>query len=221
MVFLSLICVFFIFLEVLARHRQNPVACTGGILLFEDENPPGDDSDMKIAGATSAGENPEAAGNELETLRQNGDLDNARALSDELAIKIIDEDGGSLFGLDSCETDELRIQRRLLLAFTVIFCVDKIIVSRILGQVVVNRFYSRLEEKLPEFYQDIRSTGSFSFYYLCIRRGGAIEDCIGRSFAMLSGYEGNSVMEELGKALFLHFTDIVERSIRSCNFHLI
>lgn len=176
-----------------------------------------DDSDMKIAGVPSAPERPDETEKELEMHKQNGNLKKAHALSTELAKKIMDADGGTTFGLDSSESDEVRMQRRLLLAFAVDYSIDSNI-KGILGQVVLNDFYDNLKNNVPDFYEDIRESGSFSFYFLCVRNNGNVEHCIGNSFARLAGCEGDTVMAELGEALYYHFKDIVENTIRQYHF---
>ena len=177
-----------------------------------------DDSDMKIAGSAPKIDQSGNVEEELEALKSSGDLEKARKLSIELSEKIINEDGGTTFGLDASESDEVRQQRRLLMAFVVDYTVDRLIKNSILGTTVINGFYDALKKNVPEFYEDIRESASFSFYLLCIRRGGST-DCMGSSFAMLAGCEGNEVMAELGQALFYRFSDIVEQSIHAYHFN--
>lgn len=176
-----------------------------------------DDSDMKIAGAPPAPEKPDETEKELEMHKKNGNLKKAHALSTELAKKIVDEDGGTTFGLDSSESDEVRMQRRLLLAFVVDYSIDSNI-KGILGQVVLNDFYDNLKNTVPDFYEDIRESGSFSYYFLCVRNNGNVEHRIGSSFARLAGCEGDTVMADLGEALYYHFKDIVESTLRQYRF---
>jgi hypothetical protein len=218
MLYLTLLVFFFTAFCLTARLRAGHPLPVSGLLLFDGGDPGDDDSDMKIAGAAPAAEEPDDAEKELERHRLSGNLDKAYALATELAEKIINEDGDISFGSDPGESAEIRMQRRLLLAFTVTYSVEMIIKSRILGQVVINHLYDGLKRDVPDFYEDIRESGSFSFYYLCIRKGGSVDQCIGRSFAMLTGCEDDPVMEDLGEALFFHFKDIVENAINACGF---
>lgn len=179
-----------------------------------------DDSDIKIAGqepAKSVDDSQDEA-SELEQQRQNGNLEKAHALGAALSEKIISQDGESGFSQDSSEDGNTRMQRRLLLAFAAFHTVETNIKSEVLQGVAVNTFYNTLKESLPEFYEDINESGSFSFYTLCVRRGGNIESCIGHTFAMLSGREGDAVMEELGTALYLRFVDVTLKTIKSFKF---
>ena len=193
-----------------ARHSD-------GVLLFAESGPE-DDSDMKIAGAAPRREEPDNSAQELERQRLCGNLDKAAALSAELAKKIIDADGDSAFGNDAEETCGMRMQRRLLLAFVVDCELTENIRSSVLRMVVINRFYEELKKNMPDFYEDIRGSASFSFYYLCIRGGGDVQSRIGKTFAMLVGREGDRLIREFGEALYLHFTDIVEQAISAGNF---
>jgi len=202
------------------KKRQQLTACEQGLcamLLCAQE----DDSDIKIVGAVKIDEHDEALDNadELEHHRNSGNLEKARKLGVELSSKIIDEDGDPAFGQDISENDEIRRQRRILLAFTINYAVENNIKSKILDKVVIREFCDSLQKNVPGFYQDLRESGSFSFYYLCIRRGGSsTERCVGNNFAMLAGYEGDPIMEELGESLFFHFNYIIEKTISDIGF---
>jgi hypothetical protein len=216
-IYLSFPAFVLLMLFAAAAFRRKIPVLSGGLLLF-DSGVTDDDSDMKIAGAPTHPEEPDDAGKELEHQKLNGNLAKAHVLSAELAEKIIDEDGDSSSGNDALESDEVRTQRRLLLAFVVDYAVTKFISSSILGMVVINQLYDDLKKSVPEFYEDIRESASFSFYYLCIRGNSNIQSCIGSSFAMLTGHEDDHLMSELGEALFIHFIDIVEQAIKACDF---
>lgn len=178
-----------------------------------------DDSDIKIAGGKI--EQPKVDtledANELENQRVCGNLEKAKKLGKTLSDKIIDEDGECSFGSDSNEDDKTRIQRRILLAFAACESVENNIKSRVLQGVVLNVFYDTLKNALPDFYEDINGSGSFSFYTLCARRGGDVPHSVGETFAMLVAKEGDRVMEELGEALYIRFGDASLKIIESFN----
>jgi hypothetical protein len=176
-----------------------------------------DDSDMKIVGAPKQDEKPDESEKELERQQRSGNLDKARSLGDELAREIIDEDGVTSFGRDAHEGDGVRRQRRLLLAFVVDYSVNSA-VSGMPGHTALGRFYDDLKRDVPDFYEDVRESASFSFYLLCVRDGEDVERNIGSAFAMLAGHEGDKVMAELGEALCYHFRDIVSATISSYHF---
>lgn len=193
-----------------------------GVLLCADGKE--DDSDIRIAGhePRRPEDDPMTDVRELERHKHNGNLEKARALGEELARRILNEDGDPAFGRDPSESDELRRQRRMLLAFVVDAAVRQDISSQVLGQVVLREFTEKVKNSLPAFYEDISSSGSFSFYYVSLRRDSddapKAEDAMGQTFAMLVGKEHDPVFEELGTALYLHFHDIVDRCVRSCHF---
>ena len=178
-----------------------------------------DDSDMKIAGAPAPeqSDDSEDTAAELASQTASGNLELAKRLGRELARRTLDEDGVTSFGADSHESDEVRRQRRLLLAFVVDNEVGDSVDS-LLGHAVLGSFYDMLKSDAPDFYEDIRESASFSFYLLCTRDCENVEHCIGDSFAMLAGYEGDKVMSELGEALYYHFRDIVSAAIETCRF---
>lgn len=179
-----------------------------------------DDSDIKIAGEQIQKPFVDTLkdANELEKQRDCGNLEKARELGAVLSDRIIDEDGECSFGSDSSEDNKTRIQRRMLLAFAACEAVETNIKSRVLQGVVLNVFYDTLKNALPEFYDDINESGSFSFYTLCARRGGDVPHSVGETFAMLGGKEGDRVMEDLGEALYIRFGDVTLKTIESFKF---
>lgn len=200
----------------LTVHRTAPASAS--VINFFDEADSGsedDDSDIKIAGAEPVKITDDALveATELESQRSCGNLEKAHALGASLSDKIVSEDGESTFGQDSLENNLMRMQRRILLAFAVIITVEKSIKSQVLQGVLINVFYDTLKKSLPGFYDDISQSGSF--YTLCVRRGGDVESSVGHTFAMLVGKDGDTVIEELGKALYLRFVDVTLKSIKS------
>lgn len=191
------------------------------VFFFVQENDTEEDCDIKIAGEKTFRPNSDDMAsdvNELDLQRRSGNLEKAHTLGAVLSEKIIDQDGESDFGEDSSEDPDMRMQRRLLLTFAAINCVETNIKSEVLQGVVLNVFYDTLKKSLPEFYDDVSKSGSFSFYTLCVRRGVEVDNNMGCTFAMLAGKEGEPVIEELGKALYLRFVDVVQKTILSFDF---
>jgi hypothetical protein len=178
-----------------------------------------DDSDIKIAGAkpVKGKDDALAEASELEAQRGCGNLEKAHALGAALSEKIAGEDGESDFGQDIGEDGFIRMQRRLLLTFAAVNTVEGCIKSSVLQGVVIKVLYDTLKESLPDFYDDISESGSFSLYTLCVRRGGDVESSVGQTFATLAGKEGNAVIGEFGKALYLHFVDVTLSTVKSFN----
>lgn len=208
-----------IVLLMAAAAATKPAAGRGTPLLAQTD---GDDSDMKIAGPVYKQQLPgtEEEEKELRLQQANGNLPKARVLGEALARQILEADGDRFFGFDPAEGEEMRMQRRLLLAFVVNYAVERGFEGKLLSRVALNAFYDTLKADDPAFYADIGESGSFSFYYLCMRRGDCVPRCVGRSFAMLTGNEGVHAAAELGEALFLHFNDVIEKEIHAAGFAL-
>lgn len=188
----------------------------GAIMYFKE-----DDSDIKIAGKEPVkDENSEAESeaSELKTQRENGNVSKANELGSALSDKFISADGVSAFGTDSEENSAVKTQRRLLLAFTAVNTIEKNIENSILRDIVIKSFYDSLKSVLPDFYDELNKSGSFSFYTLAVRRGGETEKFIGETFAMLCGKEKDKVYTEFGTALYLKFVDVILKAVKSYDF---
>lgn len=206
-----------IFVVMFSKFQQSATPAIDGNVYccFED------DSDMKIAGREPKEDTGAAVITEVNALkiqRENGNVDKANRLGAELCGKFIDKDGISAFGSDKAEPAVLTTQRRLLLAFAVDTTVENTVKNSILRDVIIKSFYDNLKMALPSFYEDLNKSGSFSFYTLCVRRGVDIEKYIGDTFAMLAGKEGDKLMAEFGKALYLEFIDVINKTVNSYNF---
>lgn len=179
-----------------------------------------DDRDIKIAGSEKIEPEDNAAqdAEELRREHENGNLALARRLGKQLAQKLVDMDGEAFFGKDPGEDEALRDQRRLLFAFTAGYGVERFVPGKLLQDVTTNSFYNALKALLPEFYASLDSAGAFSFYYLCVRREEKPEAAIGKNFAMLSGKSGREVIERLGEALFIRFSDVIKNTITGFDF---
>ena len=179
-----------------------------------------DDSNIRISGSI---ETPHEASDifevsDMQKQKKNGNLNKARELGELLFTQIINNADEVDFGLDITENNEMHMQRRILLVFTVIYCVDLYIKNEIVSKAIQNSFYNILRAKQFELYTNLEGSGAFSFYYLCIRRNKNIEQEIGYDFAMLSGNEKDETMQELGTALFLHYSDVIKKTIKSIDF---
>lgn len=138
-------------------------------------------------------------------------LDEARSLGIALASMTKEAERG--FELDI--KDELLLQRRLLLCFAIATALEDYSKSIQYARTALNAFYDTIKRLEPDFYEDIGSTGSFSFYYLARRQGGDVVRRIGQTFAMLCGQDGDPVCQELGEALYCQYTNMVKVQIKS------
>jgi hypothetical protein len=186
------------------------------MLCFNSE----DDSDIKISGSTEIQHEDYniLEVSDMQKQKENGNLNKARELGELLFTQIIKNDDEANFGLDIAESKDTQLQRRILLAFTVIFCADKYIKNQIVNKAIENSFFNIFRANQFELYTNLEASGAFSFYYLCVRRNEKIEQDIGHVFAMLCGKENDQIMQELGTALFLHYSDVIKKTIKSIKF---
>ena len=141
----------------------------------------------------------------------NDSLDNARKLGVALAGTTKEAERGFELNIN----DELLLQRRLLLCFAIATALEDNSKSIQEARTALNTFYDTIKRNDIDFYDDIGSSGHFSFYYLARRQGGDIERRIGQTFAMLCGQDGDPVCQELGEALYCQYTNMVKVQIKS------
>ncbi len=139
------------------------------------------------------------------------DLDKARKLGVALAGMAKEAERGFELNIN----DELLLQRRLLLCYAIATALEDYSESIQYARTALNAFYDTIKRIEFDFYEDIGSTGSFSFYYLTRRQGGDIVRRIGQTFAMLCGQDGDPVCQELGEALYCQYTNMVKVQIKS------
>ncbi len=167
------------------------------------------DDDIKIFDGSESYDNKlQSADCELP---EHHNLDKARRLGVALAGMTKEAERG--FELDI--NDELLLQRRLLLCFAIATALEDYSESIQYARTALNAFYDTIKRNEFDFYEDIGSTGSFSFYYLARRQGGDVERRIGQTFAMLCGQDGDPVCQELGEALYCQYTNMVRVQIKS------
>ena len=138
-------------------------------------------------------------------------LDKARQLGVALASMTKEAERGFELAID----DGLLLQRRLLLCYAIATALEEYSESIQYARTALNAFYDTIKRIEFDFYEDIGSTGSFSFYYLARRQGGEIVRRIGQTFAMLCGQDGDPVCQELGEALYCQYTNMVKVQIKS------
>jgi hypothetical protein len=182
-----------------------------------------DDSDMKIADTAEKTEQSQTNDiilevSEMQKQKENGNLEKAKVLGDLLYKQVANAYGEATFGLDTNEDSDTQMQRRVLLAFTVIYGIEANIKNEILNKAVENSFYNILRDKNFDLYNNLVELGAFSFYYLCVRRNENLEKEIGHTFAMLADNEDDKLTQELGTALFVHYSDVIKKSIDSIDF---
>lgn len=132
-------------------------------------------------------------------------LDAARSIGAGLAQRTRQAERGFELDID----DDLLLQRRLLLCFAVSTGLEDNAKTVQVARTALNSFYDTLKRSDPEFYDDIGSSGSLSFYYLAKRQSGDPVRRIGQTFAMMCGQDGDPVCQELGEALYCRYINMV------------
>ncbi len=181
------------------------------------------DFDMKIVGEVPVGESKKEASlysdtTEYDTEKQNGNLKRAETLGKKLAEDFIFNINSDSLMLGEEESEQLNLQKILLLSFTVMAGLEKFCPNITLANAARSRFFDellRLDENLAKKSSD---TGAFSFYYLSFRRGNDIERRIGQTFAMLCLHDGDPIYQELGEAIYCWFFSNVERQVQNVGF---
>ena len=138
-------------------------------------------------------------------------FDDSRKLGVALAGMAKEAERGFELNID----DELLLQRRLLLCFAIATALEDNSKSTQEARTALNTFYDTIKRNDMDFYDDIASTGHFTFYYLARRQGGDVERRIGQTFAMMCGRDGDPVCQELGEALYCQYTNMVKVQIKS------
>lgn len=171
------------------------------------------------------GENKKCDNTDTESLlsqmhlqKENGNIEKARKLGDILADECISNDGEFEFGFDEIENNCVILQRRLLLAFTIQHGLQQFCPNTIVEKTAANQFFTIVEEKAPHIYENIQENGAFSYYTLCVRQEERCEECIGQTFAELSGHKEEEPYQQLGKALFLYFLDLIQKKAGRLDF---
>lgn len=178
-----------------------------------------DDSDMKIAGdefvQTGSPDDSEDTALLLSREKANGNLSRARRLGAIMADDVAAVEG------DRPADDAARMtQRRILMAFAVEVGLELFLPNSLLSQTAQNIFYDTLCQTAPTFYEDLRGSGAFSFYYLCVRDGRNVETCVGETFASMCGKPGNKTLAKQGEELYIHFIEQVKTFADNMEFAL-
>lgn len=145
-----------------------------------------DDSDMKIVGETNEAEPVLGSAAELETAQQNGNLEKAKRFGALLAERVLTQSEDSSV--------------RSVLAFAATVGMDSALPTGVVAETARNAFYNGL----GAFYEELRNAGTFSFYYLCLQSGDAVEQQVGVTYANL---RGNKELAAEGQRLYHSFLE--------------
>lgn len=152
----------------------------------------------------------DAAAAELDSAKRSGDLDKARALGQKLANKLLTRDADVLLGIEEHEDVANRIN---LLAFTATVGFEQHCRNSVVAAAAYGAFFEAIKRGDPALYDRLSDAGVYSFYYLAYRRGSEVDRRMGQTYAMLCGMDGDPVHQELGEALYCHFSALVKDEI--------
>ena len=171
------------------------------------------DSDIKIVGdRPSEDVKREKLKNEqLEVDLSKEDIKKAKQWGRKIAESFIEDVKENLIS-DEQDSENMAIQRRLLLSFTATVGFDQFCENDSLSGIAEKSFLDSIREADSKLYTTSADTGAFSFYYLAFRRGGDIERRMGQTFAMLCSHDGDPIYQELGEALYCWFLSVVKKA---------
>ncbi len=146
------------------------------------------------------------------------DADTA-AKSRELGVSVADKllvSSDKFAPAEEGQSAEMALQKELLLSFTALGAFENEISSSDASDIAHNAFLKEINDKRPDLYETLKSSGALSFYYLAFRRGIEVDRRMGQTFAMLCGHDGDPVYQELGEALYCWFYSKISEKIAGC-----
>ena len=146
-----------------------------------------DDSDMKIVGESKEKEPVLCSGEALKQAQQNGNLEKAKQFGATLAERVLKQ--------------SVENAVRSLLAFAATVGMDSALPAGVVTETARNAFYNGL----GAFYEELRTAGTFSFYFLCLQAGAAVERQVGVTFAQFCGNPEDETLIAKGMELYRAF----------------
>lgn len=186
-----------------------------------------DDSDMKIVGSeNAAGSDGIDAGAFLEEAgRQhfNGNMAKAKALGGDIvsafSYREPPEEISALIKASGLERSRVLLDEvRILSVFCAEFCMDEYLPSALLSTASTAEMFDVLQDIMPEFYELLSHSASFSFYYLCLKDRAALPRRIGEAFAEMCDDPKNEAVITLAQELFKRNVSIFKKAISGYAF---
>lgn len=172
-----------------------------------------DDSDMKIVGAKSSFSSVkdyEYGGFERE--KQNGNIAKAR----KLGVLAADQVDAGIAETD--KNDDYLSCRKVLMIFSVVSTFENAITNKLLASTALNIFYDILKKENPLLYDQMSTSGASTFYYLALRRGGNVDENVGKAFAMLCDKDADPQFIDIGKHIYSFYTKKARALVESADF---
>lgn len=172
------------------------------------------DNDIKIAGDKPSLEIKKQKESQKTLSVDAGLKAKAMQIGKEVAQLFAEDAKSSDIGDMQNSSEELVMQRRLLLSFTATAGFEEYIKDDSLVGFAQKSFLDTLKKIDIALYKSSSDTGAFSFYYLAFRRGSETERRIGQTFAMLCSHDGDPIYQELGEALYCWFISEVKKTVK-------
>lgn len=180
-----------------------------------------DDSDIKIFGSKNNQNKDDPTFLFEETLRQrqNGNSLKAKRLGKHLAFNFVD-----IKSIEKiCESHKLNFdvikQVYALVQFTTEAALNFYLPSTLLSNISVAAMQDALIKHEHTYYEDVLNSSDFSFYFLCIRKGGSnVSKDIGQAFSMLCEKENDEFYINAGENIYLEILSGIQDKINDYNF---
>ena len=186
-----------------------------------------DDSDMKIAdgGSREKSDAIDTAAFLEETGNQhfNGNMSKAKALGSDIvsafSYRDTPDDVKELILSAGIESSFVVLNEiRILSVFCAEYCLDEFLPSPLLSSAAAAQMFDVLQELMPEFYERMSHSASFSFYYLCLKSNKKLEKSIGEAFAEMCDEPENKGLRNLGSELFTGCVGLFKKAIQGYSF---
>ena len=175
--------------------------------------------DVKLAGDRPSEQIREshAADDKWETYQQNGNIARAQKIGATLGGIIAGNKQGDA---GAGREDTLHM---VLAAFACVAAMESGLPDKLLVRVALNVFYDVVKKENPWLYDQMGSSGAFTFFYLAWRKPGDAYRNVAETFAMLAGktYEAETDQDQYAadtRELFLHSCDFAEAAVREVAF---
>ena len=180
-----------------------------------------EDSDIKIFDGSHA-EHDEEFLRQIEALdhhRHNGNVQKARQLGRNL-YELVKEDAGREKDVDpDFKEGKMPVKAGVLAMFTAEAALNMYLPSTQLSTIAIAELHRLLAKINSPVYEKILESPAYSFYYLCLRKGGddAIEE-IGRAFSEHCRHEGEEKYVQYGRYIYEVVTKEVQKQIDLMDF---
>ncbi len=181
-----------------------------------------EDNDIKIFSSKKSDASDNDILSMVENLneqRQNGNTQKAESLGYALATVAFSDETKAEIADPRFFAPETYAQLGVLFLFSAEAALNYFLPSAQLSTIAITALHKQLGEMESEFYKNVMESSAYSFYYLCVRKGGEdVATDIGKTFAMLCKQEGNEDYINQGRNLYNMVLHEVEKEVTSLAF---